>query len=199
MTALEAQDWMVPLALTVAVFAGLLVILLSVRISWVKNLIAWTTIAYAFLGAIMILAPKWHSLTAKYDSKTGSTSFEFASLQDKLDEALKENISLRTQISSVQNLDRKNVAATDWLNAAKKVKMDVDWANFLPADNKAYKIKIPLDDPQTIEVLAAKLGKPSADVSFALKDSGLIFLKDLNPSDLKNVSAKDLWITPDSK
>ena len=195
MTAAQAQDWMIPLALTVAILAGLLIVLLSIRVSLVKSVIAITTITYAFLGAILILAPKWHSLSAKYDAKTGSASVEVASLQNRLDDSLKENASLRTQIALVQSLDNKSVTASDWLSSAKQIKADVDWAKFLPTDPTKYKVQVPIDDFQTIAAIAGKLGKPQAEVGLALKDVGLIFLKDFSPTDSKTVLAKDLWIS----
>lgn len=196
MTASQATEWMLPIALAAAVFSGLLIVAVSVRTSWIKSAIAFTTVAYALLGGFLTLSPKWHSLTAKYDGKSGSV--EVASLQKQLTDSQSENAQLKSQISLVTQLGKRGTKADDWVTLASQVKTEVDWAKFLPVGSNTAMVKVQFDD-SALGALATKLGKPADEVGTILNDSGFTFLKPYNADDLKKVPASDLWVNPVSR
>ena len=196
LTAAQATEWMLPLGLVVAVLAGFLIIMVSLRTSWVTRAVALTTVGYAFLGGFLTLSPKWHSLTAKYDGKSGT--IEMASLQKKLLDSENENNLLRNQISQVTQLGKDDPTAVTWIDKSKKVQKEVDWAKFITDQSNTAKVKVQPDDA-AVEKLAIALGLQPNEVGVAFKNTGLTILKDFDPQDAKKTFASDLWVNPVAK
>ena len=193
MTAIQAMEWMLPLGLVVAVLIGAMMVLTTLRISWIKNAIAITTVLYGLLGGILVLSPKWQSFIAESDGK--SLKIQITELEGKLKVAQNDNAHLQSQIDKVAQLNDKSLSAAEWLAKAKTTKDEVKWAKFLPTETSSFKIQVqPSEDSSFEDVLSATLGKPTAEIEQALKDTGYTVLRKPTNLEFMQTPAAKFWV-----
>jgi hypothetical protein len=197
MTPSLATDWMLPIALGFSVFSGLLVLIITMRIGWKKTAVSFALVTYGLLGAILILSPKWHVMSAKWGR--GSGELQLTALQNQLKIAEAENSKLKEQINTVARLDDKTLTAAGWIGAARNAKSVADWVDFIPGQNEAFKIAIPPDDQVQLGPIAAKLGKQTTELQAVMKDYGLTFFRDVTQAESMKTPITDLWLNPTSK
>ncbi|MCG5477468.1 MAG: hypothetical protein KK478_00115 [Ensifer alkalisoli] len=186
-------SWLLQVAMSFCVVAGAATIIVSVRTGWILKAIAWSTVGFCSLGALMLLAPKWTSVAFEY----GQLKTTITRLQEVNSQLVAEKATYQRQIQAVAQLKTGGFkTAQDAVASYTDIRNKVEWADFLPSDTTDYRLEVAPNNEKFANDLAEKLNTSPANVSRAFEDSGYTVLKQPTPADLESNPASYLWVTP---
>jgi hypothetical protein len=185
-------SWLLQAAMPICVLAGLGIVIVTIRTSWLLKAIAWATVSFALIGGTMILAPKWTTIALEW----GEFKANIAKLEEENARLVAANASFKQQIETVAQLGSDQFkTAKDAVATIAAVRDKVGWADFLPASGN-YRLEIAPNNANFAHEIATKLNASPADVSKAFEESGYTVLKQPTTTDLENNPPRYLWVTP---
>lgn len=195
MTPKDLHDWTLPIAIAAAAIAGVAMISLTVRTSWIRKSITWAIVSFGFLGATLLLSPKWERFLVQW----GELKAEIASLEKQNSELQREKESLVSQIRLVSSLSNSDFASAEELvSKIESTRNSVDWAKFLPADDSQYAISVKPGSTRFLDLLNTQPGFDAKKFGEILQDNNLTLVETAIKSDLQTASPDDLWVMPAS-
>jgi hypothetical protein len=193
MTPEDLRDWTLPLAVAASAVAGFLIVSNTVRISWVKNSITWAIVTFGFLGAALLLSPKWERILLQW----GELKAEIASLREQNTTLVAENSQLNSQIQMVSSLGNTNFrSAEDLVTKIATTRSMVDWAKFLPSGEKAYALSVEPGSPVFVDILKSEPSFDPLKLEELLKNNDLTLVQSALEVDLQKQPPDSLWVMP---
>lgn len=193
MTPETFNTWLVQAALSVCVLSGLSVLVVSTRAGWIGKTITWAIVSFGFVGAMMILSPRWSKLAFEWNDFKA----EIARLEQENHTLAAANKQYAAQIAKVANLANAPFkSAGDVVATIQQTRDAVTWADFLPSGQNSYRVEVSKSDPKFSKAIAEILKANPGNATEALGAAGFTVLQRVNEQDLKDSPADALWVTP---